>query len=88
MPIDFFICFPPLTEPVNKTWLILESEIILDVWLWSKCKYWKIFFGNEDCFAASYNSSAQSGVWEECFNITALPASKLGTIELTEVLKG
>ena len=79
---------PPLTDPVNNTWFILLSEIILEVDWWSKCKNWKIFFGNEALFAASNNCSAHNGVCDECFRITVLPASKLGTMELTDVLKG
>ena len=88
IPIDFFISLPPLTDPVNKTWFILVSDITLEVVEWSKCKNWKILLGRFAFLAASNNCSAQSGVWDECLSITALPASKLGTIELTEVLNG
>ena len=88
VPIAFFTSLPPETEPVNKIWLIRWSDIILEVDKWSKCKIWKTLSGIPAFLAAFNNCSAHKGVCDECFKITQFPASKLGTIELTEVLYG
>ena len=87
-PIAFLTSMPPETEPVNKTWFIRLSDITLAVDEWSKCKIWKTFLGIPAFSDALNNCSAQSGVCDECFSIIQLPASRLGTIELTEVLYG
>ncbi len=77
--------WPPATEPVKATKSTPSEAIMAAAWSWEQCRYWNTPSGSPAALKASSKRSAHSGVWLECFRITALPARMAGTTAFTEV---
>ena len=78
--------WPPATEPVKLT---KSTRALVDrsapVASWLRCRCWNTPAGSPAAANASPIRSAHSGVWAECFRITALPAINAGTTAFTAV---
>jgi hypothetical protein len=79
---------PPATDPVNATKSIPGLAISRAASPWEVCRVWKTPTGRPASSKPAAKRSAQRGVWEEWRRMTALPASRPGTIELTAVRSG
>ena len=81
----FCTAWPAPTEPVKATKSMPSLSISFSAVSWLMCRYWNTPSGRPAARKASAKRSAQSGVWWECFRITALPAASAGTTEFTAV---
>ncbi len=77
--------WPPSTEPVKATKSTASLLMMLSVSACERCSTWNTPLGRPAAEKPCAKRSATSGVCAECLRITALPASRAGTMALTAV---